>query len=81
MSRTPVQVRQGSPKPEQTVERKLRPMHEVVEPQRGIDVGDAFAGRAGDRRVGVVVVQAVAPLVVEHAGDLTGVGKQPPPER
>jgi hypothetical protein len=29
--------------------------------------------RTGYRREGVVVVQAVAPLVVEHAGELAGV--------
>ena len=44
----------------------------LVDPQGGVDVGDALAG-VGDDAVGVVVVQPVAPLVVEHPGQLAGV--------
>ncbi len=43
-----------------------------VQAQRGVDVGDALA-RARDAGVGVEGVEVVAPLVVEHAGQLAGV--------
>ena len=45
----------------------------VVEPQGGVDVGDAFTGGVGDAAVDIVGVHAVAPFVIEDTGDLTGV--------
>src|SRR5262249_42099374 len=43
-----------------------------LQPVDGVDVGVALAG-VGQRAARVVVVEAVAPLVVEHGRDLAGV--------
>src|SRR5690606_28756277 len=48
----------------------------VIEPVDGVEVSDAFSGTRDARR-GVVGVHAVAPLVVEDGGDLTGVRATP----
>ena len=48
-----------------------------VQAKRGVDVGDTLTGRAGDGAFDVEVVHAVAPLVIEHGGDFTGVGTTP----
>ncbi|KXJ04418.1 hypothetical protein AC249_AIPGENE6600, partial [Exaiptasia diaphana] len=45
-----------------------------VEAQGGVDVSDTLTRRAGDGALDVEVVHAMAPLVIKHAGDLTGVG-------
>ncbi len=44
----------------------------VGQPQDAVDVRDGLSGR-GDAGVGAIVVEAVAPLVVEDGGDLAGV--------